>query len=98
MNTVMQPLLHAAGRANVDPTRVFLIGHSMSAHATWNLGLHYPTYFAAINPLAGAASGDWQRLRLPNLSNVLPVVWHDATDGSGTGFKAKYAPSTSART
>jgi pimeloyl-ACP methyl ester carboxylesterase len=80
MNTVMQPLLHAANRANVDPARVYLIGHSMSGHATWNLGLHFPTYFAAINPLAGAASGDWQRLRLINLSNVLPVVWHDAND------------------
>lgn len=80
MNTVMQPILHAAERANVDPARVYLIGHSMSAHAVWNLGLHYPTYFAAINPLAGAASGDWQRLRLMNLSNVLSVVWHDATD------------------
>ena len=56
MNTVIQPLLHAAERANVDPARVYLIGHSMSAHATWNLGLHYPTYFAAINPLAGAAT------------------------------------------
>jgi hypothetical protein len=80
MNTVIQPLLHAAERANVDPARVVLIGHAMSAHATWNLGVHYPTYFAAINPLAGAMSGDWQRLRLMNLSNVLPVVWHDATD------------------
>jgi hypothetical protein len=80
MNTVIQPLLHAAERANVDPTRVYLIGHSMAAHAVWNLGFHYPTYFAAINPLAGAATSDWQRLRLINLSNVLPVVWHDATD------------------
>lgn len=80
MNTVIQPLLHAAERANVDPARVVLIGHSMSAHATWNLGIHYPTYFAAINPLAGAMTGDWQRLRLMNLSNVLPVVWHDAAD------------------
>lgn len=80
MNTVMQPILHAADRANVDPTRVVLIGHSMSAHATWNLGIHYPTYFSAISPLAGAMTGDWQRLRLMNLSNVLPVVWHDAMD------------------
>lgn len=80
MNTVIQPLLHAAGRANVDPTRVYLVGHSMSGHATWNLGLHYPTYLAAINPLAGAATNDWQRLRLMNLSNVLPVVWHDTDD------------------
>jgi pimeloyl-ACP methyl ester carboxylesterase len=80
MNTVIQPMLHATGRVNIDPARVYLIGHSMAGHATWNLALHYPTYFAAINPLAGAASGDWQRLRLMNLSNVLPVVWHDASD------------------
>src|SRR4051794_4427219 len=80
MNRVIQPMLHAAGKANVDPARVYLIGHSMSAHAAWNLALHYPTYFAAINPLAGSASGDWQRLRLINLRNVLPVVWHDVDD------------------
>ena len=80
MNSVMQPLLDAAERANVDPARVYMVGHSMAAHATWNLALHYPTYFAAINPLAGAASADWQRLRLMNLRNVLPVVWHDDSD------------------
>ena len=80
MNRVIQPMLHAAGRVNVDPARVYLVGHSMSGHAAWNLALHYPTYFAAFNPLAGSASADWQRLRLINLRNVLPVVWHDADD------------------
>lgn len=80
MNNVIQPMLHAMGRANIDPARVYLLGHGMSAHAVWNLGLHYPTYFAAINPLAGAASAEWQRLRFMNLRNVLPVVWHDAGD------------------
>ena len=80
MNTVFQPMLHVAGRANIDPARVYLLGHSMSAHAVWNLALHYTTYFAAINPLAGGAAADWQRLRVVNLRNVLPVVWHDAED------------------
>ena len=80
MNRVIQPMLHAAGKVNVDPARVYLIGHSMSAHAAWNLALHYPTWFSAFNPLAGSASGDWQRLRLIGLRNVLPVVWHDADD------------------
>jgi hypothetical protein len=80
MNGVMQPILHAAGRVNIDPARVYLIGHSMGGHATWNLGLHYTTYFTAIQPLAGGAGQDWQRLRLMNLRNVLPVVWHDADD------------------
>lgn len=80
MNRVIQPVLHAAGKASVDPARVYLVGHGMSAHAAWNLALHYPTYFAAFNPLAGSARGEWQRLRLINLRNVLPVVWHDADD------------------
>ncbi|MGH7175918.1 MAG: alpha/beta hydrolase-fold protein [Tepidisphaeraceae bacterium] len=80
MNYVFAPMQHAADRVNIDPARVYLIGHSMSAHAAWNLALHYPTYFAAFNALAGAASADWQRVRLMDLRNVLPVVWHDADD------------------
>jgi hypothetical protein len=52
----------------------------MAAHGVWNLALHYPTYFAAINPMAGSANEDWQRLRVMNLRNVLPVVWHDDSD------------------
>ena len=80
MFTVIQPMQHAAERVNIDPARVYLIGHSMSAHAVWNLALHYPMYFAAINPLAGGASQDWQRLRMMNLRNVAAIVWHDFND------------------
>ncbi|CAN5428277.1 hypothetical protein BH09PLA1_BH09PLA1_37240 [soil metagenome] len=80
MFTVIQPMQHVADRLNIDPARVYLIGHSMSAHAVWNLALHYPMYFAAINPLAGGASQDWQRLRMMNLRNVAAVVWHDFND------------------
>jgi hypothetical protein len=80
MNSVIQPLLDAPNHVNVDPARVYMLGHSMAAHGVWNLALHYPTYFAAICPLAGSASSDWQRVRLMNLRNVLPVVWHDDKD------------------
>ncbi len=80
MNNVIQPILHAAGRVNIDPARLYLVGHSMSGHAAWNLPLHYTTYFASFNALAGGAHADWQRLRLMNLRNVLPVIWHDAED------------------
>ncbi len=55
MNSVMQAMFHVAGRVNIDPARTYLIGHSESAHAAWNLALHYPTYFAAFCPLAGGA-------------------------------------------
>ena len=41
------------GSFHHGPVRsVAMTGHSMAAHATWNLALHYPTYFAAINPMA----------------------------------------------
>jgi len=80
MNNVIQPMLHAANRVNIDPARVYLVGHSMSAHAVWNFALHYPTYFASFEALAGGVGADWQRLRMMNLRNVLPVVWHDADD------------------
>ena len=72
MNNVIQPLLHVADRANVDNSRVYLIGYSTGAYAAWNLAMHYPTYFASIAPLAGGARQDWQRLRLPNLRMCLP--------------------------
>jgi len=80
MNLVMQPIFDAAGRANIDPARVYLVGHSMAAHGVWNLAIHYPTYFAAINPMAGSAHDAWQRFRLGNLENILCIVWHDASD------------------
>jgi pimeloyl-ACP methyl ester carboxylesterase len=79
-NSVMQPIFHVVERANIDPSRLYVVGHSMGAHAVWNLGLHYPTYFSAICPLAGSAKAEFQRLRLRNLRNTLPVFWHDAND------------------
>jgi hypothetical protein len=80
MNTVIQALHHVRTKVNVDNSRIYLTGHGMGGHATWNLAIHYPTYFAAINPMGAAASQDWQRIRFMNLRNTLPVVWHDSDD------------------
>lgn len=80
MNSVIQPLLDAPNHVNVDPARIYMAGHSMAAHAVWNLVLHYPSYFAAVDALAGQATADWQKLRLMNLRNVLPVAWIDQDD------------------
>ncbi len=40
----------------VDPTRVYLTGHSMGGHGTWNIGVHFPGRFATIGPSAGWSS------------------------------------------
>ncbi len=80
MNRVIAPLQHVMGIVNVDPQRVYLVGYAMSAFSVWDLALHEPTYFAAFDALAGPVTADWQRLRVRNLRNVLPVVWHDTDD------------------
>ncbi len=41
-----------------DPNRVYLTGHSMGGHGTWQLGVLYPEKFAAIAPSAGWLSFD----------------------------------------
>jgi predicted peptidase len=80
MNRVIAPLQHAMGIVNIDPARVYMVGYAMSAYSAWDLALHQPTYFTAFDALAGPVSGDWQRLRVMNLRNVLPLVWHDTDD------------------
>lgn len=80
MNSVIDPLRDAPEHVNIDPARVYLRGHSLGAVGVWQIAIHYPTYFAAINPQAGSATEEWQQIRLMNLRNVLPIVWHDDTD------------------
>jgi poly(3-hydroxybutyrate) depolymerase len=41
-----------------DPDRVYLTGHSMGGHGTWQLGVLYPEKFAAVAPSAGWLSFD----------------------------------------
>ncbi len=36
-----------------DPSQIYLCGHSMGGHGTWQLGALYPDQFAAIGPSAG---------------------------------------------
>jgi dienelactone hydrolase len=36
-----------------DPRRIYLTGHSMGGHGTWQLGATFPDCFAAIGPSAG---------------------------------------------
>lgn len=40
-------------RLKINPQRVYLTGHSMGGHGTWNFGANFPDKFAAIGPSAG---------------------------------------------
>jgi pimeloyl-ACP methyl ester carboxylesterase len=37
----------------IDPTRVYLTGHSMGGHGSWQLGTLFPGRFAVVGPSAG---------------------------------------------
>ncbi|HVS19707.1 MAG TPA: prolyl oligopeptidase family serine peptidase [Planctomycetota bacterium] len=60
----LEALFHAAGRANVDPRRLYVTGHSMGGHGAWLLGAQMPGLFAALAPVSGwrdfwSYSGAW---------------------------------------
>lgn len=52
----IESLDHATRTFRIDPTRVYLTGHSMGGHGTWNIGVHFPGRFATIGPSAGWSS------------------------------------------
>ena len=52
----MEILDDATARYGVDPARVYLTGHSMGGHGTWQLGVLHPGRFAAVGPSAGWGS------------------------------------------
>ena len=41
---------------NVDPGRIYLIGHSMGAIGTWHLAAKYPDLWAAVGPFSGTGT------------------------------------------
>jgi hypothetical protein len=49
----LQVLHIAESTLNVDPSRVYLTGHSMGGHGVWIIGAQYPDLFGAMGPSAG---------------------------------------------
>jgi len=62
----------------IDPRRIYLMGHSMGAYATWRLAAQHPGIFAALGPMAGGGNpADILKLR-----DVPQYVVHGAMDGT----------------
>jgi dienelactone hydrolase len=49
----IEALEHASAVLKPDPGRIYLTGHSMGGHGTWQIGAHLAPRFAAIAPSAG---------------------------------------------
>jgi poly(3-hydroxybutyrate) depolymerase len=52
----LEVLDHVQRTFATDATRVYLTGHSMGGHGTWNVGVHNPGRFATLGPSAGWSS------------------------------------------
>ena len=68
----MEVLEHATRALKPDPSRVYLTGHSMGGHGTWQLGALYPDKFAAIAPSAGWVSF-WSYAGAQESANPTPL-------------------------
>lgn len=55
---VMEVLRDVERHYRVDPSRIYLMGHSMGGYGTNNVGTHHPDLFAAIAPAEGTDSID----------------------------------------
>ncbi len=40
----------------VDPKRIYMMGHSMGAYGTWSIAMAHPELFAALGPVAGGGN------------------------------------------
>ncbi|HPB31574.1 MAG TPA: alpha/beta hydrolase-fold protein [Candidatus Sumerlaeota bacterium] len=73
---VLDTIASVRSRFNVDPDRIYLMGHSMGGWGTWWLGLRNRDLFASIAPMAGYAPYGL----LPNALHLDPFIIHDADD------------------
>ncbi len=68
-----------------DPQRVYLTGHSMGGHGTWQLGAHFADRFAGIAPSAGW-SDMWSYSGMAEYKGGTPIegILRRASAGSDT--------------
>lgn len=73
-NDVFTVINEIKKRYNIDDNRIYLAGHSMGGHGSWYLGVHYPDYWAALNPMSGY--GDY-RLWQQNIPDWQAPLFED---------------------
>ena len=73
---VMQVLAQVREHYNIDPKRIYLMGHSLGAIGTWKIAAKYPDVWAAL----GVFSGQGQPTSAEQLKNIPEFVVHGDTD------------------
>jgi para-nitrobenzyl esterase len=71
---VMNVLAIVRKEYSIDPSRIYLMGHSMGGMGAWYLGQKYADIWAAIAPMSGTLDGvDYSLDRLRNIPVMLSV-------------------------
>lgn len=70
---VFEVLKDVNERFRIDPSRVYVTGHSMGGHGTWHFAALYPDLFAAAAPSAGWISFWTYRFRGLDLGDESPA-------------------------
>ncbi|MCW2989653.1 MAG: putative penicillin acylase [Solirubrobacterales bacterium] len=72
MADVLEVIADVRRHYDVDPDRIYLMGHSMGGYGTNRIGMHFPDLFAAIAPAQGT---DTEELH----ANLRNVPWYEVT-------------------
>jgi predicted peptidase len=73
---VLEVVRRMRGHYNVDPDRIYLIGHSMGAIGTWHLGAKHPGLWAAL----GTFSGTGSPASVERMKGIPQIVVHGDAD------------------
>ena len=75
----------ATARYHPDPARVYLTGHSMGGHGTWQVGAWFPDRFAAIGASAGWISfTSYTETNRPDATNAVQRLLRRSATASDT--------------
>jgi len=75
---VLEVISRMRAAYNVDPNRIYLIGHSMGAIGTWALGAKYPDMWAALAPFSGVGAP----ATVTRMKGIAQIVVHGDRDNT----------------
>ena len=73
---VLDVIKEVRSEFNIDPGRIYLMGHSMGGYGTWSVAMNNPDLFAALAPISGGGNV----AKLKNIANIPWIVIHGDKD------------------
>ena len=73
---VMDVLAEVRRDYNVDPSRIYLMGHSMGGYGTWSVAMDHPDVWAALGPISGGGDA----AGMAKLAHIPEYVVHGDND------------------